>query len=251
MHHEVVAPAAGVVREIALAPGRQVEEGEPLFTFEAAADGAPAAAAVTEGRDLDAVREDLARVRERAGRQRRRPARRRGAAPRDRPADRARERRGPVDDGHVGSTARSRSPRSGAAHQRGAGRAAPADGIVCGDRHRRRRRARRARLRLHRVRRHAGDPQPPQARPDARARRAHRMPVVLFAEGGGGRPGDIDRRAIHLDMPTFLAFARLRGLVPRVGSSRDAASPATPRCSAAATSSSRPRTAASAWAAPR
>ncbi|MCG3163651.1 MAG: Acetyl-coenzyme A carboxylase carboxyl transferase subunit alpha [Acidobacteria bacterium] len=47
-----------------------------------------------------------------------------------------------------------------------------------------------------------------------------RRPLVLFAEGGGGRPGDTDK--IHtavagLDIETFQAFARLSGLVPLIG----------------------------------
>lgn len=46
----------------------------------------------------------------------------------------------------------------------------------------------------------------------------HRLPVVLFAEGGGGRPGDVDMPIIAgLHVPTFAAFARLNGLVPTVG----------------------------------
>ncbi|HMG52759.1 MAG TPA: carboxyl transferase domain-containing protein, partial [Kofleriaceae bacterium] len=44
-----------------------------------------------------------------------------------------------------------------------------------------------------------------------------RLPVVLFAEGGGGRPGDTDTFGTGLDVPTFLEFARLSGLVPVVG----------------------------------
>ena len=44
------------------------------------------------------------------------------------------------------------------------------------------------------------------------------LPVVLFAEGGGGRPGDTDRSELfHLDVLTFREFARLSGLVPRIG----------------------------------
>ncbi|HEU4533789.1 MAG TPA: carboxyl transferase domain-containing protein [Polyangiaceae bacterium] len=45
-----------------------------------------------------------------------------------------------------------------------------------------------------------------------------RAPVVLFAEGGGGRPNDVDAPTVAgLDTPSFLAFASLSGLVPRVG----------------------------------
>jgi acetyl-CoA carboxylase carboxyltransferase component len=45
-----------------------------------------------------------------------------------------------------------------------------------------------------------------------------RLPVVLFAEGGGGRPGDTDYAVITgLDTMAFAMFARLSGLVPMVG----------------------------------
>jgi acetyl-CoA carboxylase carboxyltransferase component len=45
-----------------------------------------------------------------------------------------------------------------------------------------------------------------------------RLPVVLFAEGGGGRPGDTDLPTVAgLDVPSFHLFARLSGLVPLVG----------------------------------
>ena len=45
-----------------------------------------------------------------------------------------------------------------------------------------------------------------------------RLPVVLFAEGGGGRPGDTDMPIVAgLHVPTFASFARLAGQVPLVG----------------------------------
>jgi acetyl-CoA carboxylase carboxyltransferase component len=44
------------------------------------------------------------------------------------------------------------------------------------------------------------------------------LPVVLFAEGGGGRPNDVDMTTVAgLDTPSFLGFAMLSGLVPTVG----------------------------------
>ena len=44
-----------------------------------------------------------------------------------------------------------------------------------------------------------------------------RLPVVMFAEGGGGRPGDTDTTAVaSLDVPTFRLAARLSGRVPLV-----------------------------------
>ena len=43
------------------------------------------------------------------------------------------------------------------------------------------------------------------------------LPLVLFGEGGGGRPGETDGLSIHgLDTPTFVGFARLSGKVPLV-----------------------------------
>ncbi len=45
-----------------------------------------------------------------------------------------------------------------------------------------------------------------------------RLPVVLFAEGGGGRPGDVDMPIVAgLDCRAFELFAQLSGLVPLVG----------------------------------
>ena len=45
-----------------------------------------------------------------------------------------------------------------------------------------------------------------------------RLPFVLFAEGGGGRPGDTDASGVAgLDCLAFAYFARLSGLVPLVG----------------------------------
>ncbi len=46
----------------------------------------------------------------------------------------------------------------------------------------------------------------------------HKLPVVLFAEGGGGRPGDVDVAIVAgLNLATFASFARLNGRVPVVG----------------------------------
>ncbi|HEY7900198.1 MAG TPA: carboxyl transferase domain-containing protein [Caulobacteraceae bacterium] len=43
------------------------------------------------------------------------------------------------------------------------------------------------------------------------------LPVVWFAEGGGGRPGDTDGvGASGLATPSFKAYARLAGLVPKI-----------------------------------
>jgi acetyl-CoA carboxylase carboxyltransferase component len=48
--------------------------------------------------------------------------------------------------------------------------------------------------------------------------REQRLPVVLFAEGGGGRPGDVDMPIVAgLHVTTFASFARMSGRVPLVG----------------------------------
>lgn len=47
-----------------------------------------------------------------------------------------------------------------------------------------------------------------------------RLPLVLFAEGGGGRPGDTDAESVWvagLDLSTFALFAGLSGRAPLVG----------------------------------
>lgn len=48
----------------------------------------------------------------------------------------------------------------------------------------------------------------------------NRLPLFLFAEGGGGRPGDVDKdliRSTGLDLETFNSMGRLNGHVPIIG----------------------------------
>ena len=46
----------------------------------------------------------------------------------------------------------------------------------------------------------------------------NKLPVVLLAEGGGGRPGDTDATVVAgLHVTTFASFARLHGHVPVIG----------------------------------
>jgi acetyl-CoA carboxylase carboxyltransferase component len=48
----------------------------------------------------------------------------------------------------------------------------------------------------------------------------NKLPLILFAEGGGGRPGDVDASGVMvagLDLTTFASFASLSGKVPVVG----------------------------------
>ena len=44
-----------------------------------------------------------------------------------------------------------------------------------------------------------------------------RLPIILLAEGGGGRPGDTDGLGIAgLDCLAFALYGKLSGLVPRI-----------------------------------
>ena len=46
----------------------------------------------------------------------------------------------------------------------------------------------------------------------------YQLPVVIFTEGGGGRPGDTDGKSpVGMDTYTFTQFSKLSGLVPLVG----------------------------------
>ena len=44
------------------------------------------------------------------------------------------------------------------------------------------------------------------------------LPMIVFSEGGGGRPGDdVKGSWIAWDVPTFTMFSQLSGLVPMIG----------------------------------
>ena len=44
-----------------------------------------------------------------------------------------------------------------------------------------------------------------------------KRPLILFAEGGGGRPGDVDYMGVaQLDVMTFSLFAGLSGKIPLI-----------------------------------
>ncbi|MEO0603552.1 MAG: carboxyl transferase domain-containing protein, partial [Myxococcota bacterium] len=48
--------------------------------------------------------------------------------------------------------------------------------------------------------------------------RKQRLPIVMYTEGGGGRPGDVDVQIANsgLTVPTFARWAALAGVVPRI-----------------------------------
>ncbi|HTZ65087.1 MAG TPA: carboxyl transferase domain-containing protein [Solirubrobacteraceae bacterium] len=219
MEHEVLAPSAGVVRQVEVAVGESVSEGQLLLVLAGEASGVASGEAILEPEsagpraDLQAVRErhalGLDAARPDAVRKRRERGRRTARENLDELIDEgtfveygpllfaAQERRRPREE----LIART-----------------PADGLVAG----------------------IGDVdgQPCVAmsydytvlagtqgmRNHAKKDRLfeiaerRRLPVVLFAEGGGGRPGDVDIPIVAaLDCRAFQLFARLSGLVPLVG----------------------------------
>jgi acetyl/propionyl-CoA carboxylase alpha subunit/acetyl-CoA carboxylase carboxyltransferase component len=218
MEHEVRAQAAGLVREVPAAVGVTVPAGAVLVVL--AESGADAAGqAQDEDVPLDHVRPDLAEVRERhrigldEGRpevtERRHAAGRRTA--RENIADladpgsfteygaltiAAQRRRRPLDD----LIART-----------------PADGLVTGtatvD-------GRPVAVMSYDYSVLAGTQGHMNHRKTDRLLELadrERLPLVIFAEGGGGRPGDTDTTSVAgLDVPTFRLTARLSGRVPLV-----------------------------------
>jgi acetyl/propionyl-CoA carboxylase alpha subunit/enoyl-CoA hydratase/carnithine racemase len=225
MEHVVTAAASGIVRRIAVGPNDIVAVGGTLVELELAdIDGADAVA--VETRDPAAIRPDLAEAL--ARREKTFDASRPDAVAR-RHASGARTARENVDDlcdpgsfveygGLLLPAQRRRRPLDELIDRY------PADGFVCG----------------------YGDING-DAFDDARTRcmvlaydytvfagtqgamnhkktdrmlelaERTRMPIVLFAEGGGGRPGDTDSLGVAgLDVMTFAKYAALSGKMPRV-----------------------------------
>ncbi len=215
MEHEVVAERDAVVVSLAVAVGESVAEGQPLAVL------APADAPAPDRVGSEPVpRDDLAAVHERhqVGLDHRRPeavAKRHGAGRRT-----ARENLADLLD--PGSFVEYGPLVIAAQEQRRSRQElierTPADGLVGG------------------VGELGGRPVAAMsydytvlagtqgmrnhAKKDRLFELAHRrrLPVVLFAEGGGGRPGDVDLPIISgLDCRAFGLFAQLSGLVPLVG----------------------------------
>jgi len=226
MEHPVAAPRAGRLRRIEVAVGDTVVEGDPLAWLEPA-DGPEAALPEPAPADPDAIRADLAEVlaRQAATRDAARPeavAKRHDGGRRT-----ARENIDAVCDpgsfveygSLVVAARRQRSPLEELVAR------TPADGLVMG---------------IGRVNGELFDDERARCvamaydysvlagtqglknheKKDRMLELAHRwrLPVVLFAEGGGGRPGDTDRVvAAQLNTRAFELFGRLSGLVPLVG----------------------------------
>ncbi|MFI9831504.1 carboxyl transferase domain-containing protein [Streptomyces sp. NPDC051913] len=219
MEHVVRAPGAGVVRAVHARVGASVGEGQSLIELEGY-DGGGAEEVADEAVDLDSVRADLAEVRHRHafGLDENRPeavAKRRALGRRT-----AREN---IDDLCDDGTFTEFGALAIAAQRRRRSlddliRSTPADGLVSG------------------TGRVNGEPCVAMSydytvlagtqglqnhrKTDRMLEIAaeRRLPVVLFAEGGGGRPGDTDTTAVAgLDVTTFQRMGRLSGLVPLVG----------------------------------
>ncbi len=219
MEHEVLADVDGIVRELAVAVGEAVREGQLLATLEPRAAVGPLAEAAEEP-EPEGERADLRAVRERheIGLD---PARGEAVARRHEHGRRtARENLAELVDA---GTFVEYGPLLFAAQERRRSREeliarTPADGLVGGvgdvDGHScvvmsydytvlagtqgMRNHAKKDRL--------------------FELAERRRLPVVLFAEGGGGRPGDVDMPIVAgLDCRAFALFASLSGLVPLVG----------------------------------
>jgi acetyl-CoA carboxylase carboxyltransferase component len=218
MEHEVVADIDGLVRTVEVAVGDTVDEGQELAVV--VADGAARARDAETARPAPEQRDDLAAVRRRH--EQTLDAARPDAVAKRRASGRrtARENVGElVDDG----TFVEYGPLMFAAQERRRSRQelierTPADGLVAG----------------------VGDVDGERTvvmsydytvLAGTQGMRNHlkkdrlfelaerrRLPVVLFAEGGGGRPGDVDWPTVAgLDCRAFQLFARLSGLVPLLG----------------------------------
>jgi acetyl-CoA carboxylase carboxyltransferase component len=219
MEHEIVAERDATVTELNVRIGETVEEGQRLATL-SHADGPAPIDAVAPAPEATREREDLARVHERheLGLDHRRPdavAKRHALQRRT-----ARENLNDLlDDGSFVEY----GPLMFAAQEQRRSRQelierTPADGLVGG------------------IGAIAGQPVAAMSYDytvlaGTQGMRNHqkkdrlfeiaerrRLPVVLFAEGGGGRPGDVDMPIIAgLDCRAFQYFAQLSGLVPLLG----------------------------------
>lgn len=226
MEHVITADAGGIVLSVAVTPGAAVMPGHPVVFIQETGDATEEAAAETEV-DLDRIRPDLDEVHRRhaVGLDAARPdavARRRKTGQRT-----AREN---IEDLCDPGTFIEYGPLVIAAQRRRRPleeliEKTPADGMIAG---------------VGSVNGHLFD--------DAKARailmsydytvlagtqgqqnhrkkdrmfelaEKHRLPVVFFTEGGGGRPGDTDGVGVAgLDCMAFHYFGRLSGLVPLVG----------------------------------
>lgn len=218
MQMEVRAPRAGIVTAIAARPGATLREGQTILHL--APTGEAAGTATADTIDLDRIRPDLAAFF--ARRDTTRDAARPEAAARRHAAGKRTARENLAQLFDAGDYAEYGALAVAAQRRRRSLdeliRISPADGLVCG---------------IGTV----------QQRPTAAMAYDYtvmagtqgflnhkktdrllgivhkdRLPLVLFAEGGGGRPGDTDVMGVAgLDLSTFGAFAALSGKAPLIG----------------------------------
>lgn len=226
MQHDIVADISGVIVGFAIGPGDVALEGAPLAYIEqqdVAEDGGAAVAEV----DLDAVRPDLAEVIARQGNTH--DANRPEAIARRRKTNQRTARENIEDLIDPGSFSEYGALVVAARRNRMAREElwtkTPADGMIAG---------------LARINGDRFDDAQARcmvvsydytvlagtqgkANHDKKDRMFElaaklRLPVVVFAEGGGGRPGDTDRYySGNLITPAFNLFGKLSGLAPLVG----------------------------------
>ncbi|MFI8189417.1 carboxyl transferase domain-containing protein [Streptomyces sp. NPDC085946] len=219
MEHVVRAPGSGVVGAVHARVGATVGEGQPLVTL-TEVSGGPAEDGPGEAADPDLVRADLAEVRHRHafGLDENRPE----AVAQRHALGRRTARENIADLCDPGSFTEFGALAVAAQRRRRSLddliRSTPADGMVTG------------------TGRVAGEPCVVMSydytvlagtqglnnhrKTDRMLELAERrrLPVVLFAEGGGGRPGDTDSTSVAgLHVTTFARMGRLSGLVPLVG----------------------------------
>jgi acetyl-CoA carboxylase carboxyltransferase component/biotin carboxyl carrier protein len=226
MEHVIEAATAGIVRELRVAPGDPLLEGQPLLYLEPAEVG-QAAARADEAIDLDRIRPDLAEVLARQALTK--DAARPDAVARRRKT-RQRTARENIEDlcdpgsfteygSLVLAARRLRMPMDELI------RTTPADGMVMGLGHVNgalfpETESRCVAMSYDYTVLAGTQGKKNHAKKDRMFEIAHqwRLPLVLFAEGGGGRPGDTDQVfAANLITEAFQRFGRLSGLVPLVG----------------------------------
>lgn len=226
MEFEVKASQSGIVRAIAALPGDSLGEGQPLLFLEPA-DVADHREEHEQGRDLSHIRTDLAHVLERHARLG--DARRPEAVAKRRKSGQRTARENLADLLDEGSFIEYGALALAAQRQRRSLeellQLSPADGLVAGigtvgagtfDHA-----AARCMSIAYDYTVFAGTQGVMNHKKTDRMLQLAeqwRLPLVLFAEGGGGRPGDTDFVGVAgLDCHTFIGMARLSGLVPLVG----------------------------------
>lgn len=226
MEHLVKASASGIVRLVAAAPGEVLLDGQPILFVEPGEVGA-GQAGEEETPDLDRIRPDLAAVRERhfIGLDEGRP----DAVARRRKTNQRTARENIADLCDPGSFIEYGSLALAAQRRRRSMdelvRMSPADGMIAGlgavngalfDEDKAR-----TMVLSYDYTVFAGTQGAMNHKKKDRMfhlAEQWKTPIVFFTEGGGGRPGDTDAMGVAgLDTPSFLSYARLSGLVPRVG----------------------------------